>query len=74
MNIFLIVSIAVFGAIIAEKITAFFVLPKSFYFENKFLRFIGSISFIFIRTMFWFCCYKIITTAIIEFFKYFKVL
>lgn len=74
MNIFLTLSITVFGYVIAQKITLFFISPKSFYFENKFLRFIGSILFLIIRVMFWFCCYEIITTAIEEFFKYFKVL
>lgn len=84
MKFFLILSIAVFGFVIAEKITAFFVLLRSFNFELSFegkfcfrmifMLILKSILFLTIRIMFWHCCYKIITTAIIEFFKYFKVL
>lgn len=74
MKIFLVLSIFVFGCVIVEKITSFFISPESFYFENKFLRFIGGISFLVIGSMFGFCCVAIITTAIVEFFKYFKVL
>lgn len=84
MTIFLILSITVFGFVVADKIAAFFVLLRSFNFElsfeNKFcfqmifMVILKSILFLIIRLMCFFCCYKIITTAIAEFFKYFKVL
>lgn len=74
MKILLILSIFVFGCVIAERIALFFISPDQFYFENKYLKLMGGVSFVVFRTMFCFCCFKIITTAVVEFFEYFKVL